>query len=465
MTLFVPGDPRPLHFMGIGGAGMAALALLARHRGVAITGCDTDPSGAADVAALGVDVRQGHDPGHVAGARAVVVTAAVPPGHPELELARALGVPVVRRADALAALVSGTTLVGVAGTHGKTTTTVMVTEALAAAGRDPTGLAGGRVARWGGNARVGGTDVFVAEADEYDRAFLSLTPAVAVVNNVEADHLECYGTVAALEDAFTEFAGRARRVIAGADDPGAVRVAARLGTAVWRVGLAADAEVRIAEPALDAAGSRARVVLPAGQAVDLRLGVPGLHNLRNAAAALAVAHALDADLAACAAALATFDGVGRRFERVGEAAGVMVVDDYAHHPTELRATLAAARQAFPGRRLVAVFQPHLYSRTALHGAALGEALAAADVAVVAPIYGARELPQPGVTSALVVDAAARAGAVTVAVVERAALTARVAREVRAGDVVLTLGAGDVTRVGRELLAELGTQGLGRGTGA
>jgi UDP-N-acetylmuramate--alanine ligase len=253
-------------------------------------------------------------------------------------------------------------------------------------------------------------------------------------------------------------------VIAGSDDPGAARVAARLGAVVWRVGLAADADVRIADPALEAGGSRARVVLP-GSVVDLRLRVPGLHNLRNAAAALAVAHALDADLTRCAAALAAFDGVGRRFERVGEAAGVTVVDDYAHHPTEVRATLAAARQAFPGRRLVAVFQPHLYSRTALHGAALGEALAAADVAVVAPIYGAREAPQPGVTSALVVAAARRAGAATVAVDDRATLAARVVREVRPGDVVLTLGAGDVTRVGREVLAELGTQGPRRGTGA
>jgi UDP-N-acetylmuramate--alanine ligase len=267
--------------MGIGGAGMAALALIARHRGVAITGCDTDPSGAADVAGLGVDVRQGHDPGHVAGARAVVVTAAVPRDHPELERARALGVPVVRRADALGALVTGSTLVGVAGTHGKTTTTVMVTEALVAAGCDPTGLAGGRVTRWGGNARVGGVDLFVAEADEYDRAFLSLTPAVAVVNNVEADHLECYGTVAALEDAFTEFAGRARRVIAGSDDPGAARVARAARPAAGGLGATPGA---ITEPALDADGSRAGGA--AGRVVDLRLRAPGLHNLRNAAAAL-----------------------------------------------------------------------------------------------------------------------------------------------------------------------------------
>jgi len=454
MTLFVPGDPRPVHFMGIGGAGMAALALIARHRGVAITGCDTDVSGAADLAALGVDVQEGHGPGHVTGARAVVVTAAVPSHHAELERARAEGVPVVRRADALGSLVAGGTVVGVAGTHGKTTTTVMTTEVLAAAGADPTGLAGGRVGQWGGNARLGGSTLFVVEADEYDRAFLSLAPAVAVVNNVEADHLECYGSVAVLEEAFRTFATRARQVIVGGDDPGAGRVAAGVATPVWRVGLAADAEVRIANPVLDATESRARVHLPGGQAVDVRLRLPGLHNLRNAAAALAVASALEVDVAAGAAALAEFGGVARRFEQVGEAAGIVVVDDYAHHPSEVGATLAAARQAFPTRRVVAVFQPHLYSRTAQHGAALGAALAAADLVIVAPIYAAREAPQPGVTSALVVTAAKAAGATAVAVGERATLTERVAHEVRAGDVVLTLGAGDVTRVGPELLRRL-----------
>src|SRR2546423_911212 len=225
MTLFTTVDPRPIHFMGIAGAGMSGLALLAKEQAVAITGCDNDPTGAADLAANGVEIWRGYDPGHVAGARAVVVTAAVPGDHPELKRARALGVPVVRRADALSQAVAGGTVVAVAGTHGKTTTTVMVTEALAAAGRDPTGLAGGRVARWGGNARLGGRDLYVVEADEYDRAFLSLAPAVAVVNNVEADHLECYdGSVAALEQAFAQFAGRARRVIAGGDDAGALRV-------------------------------------------------------------------------------------------------------------------------------------------------------------------------------------------------------------------------------------------------
>ncbi len=464
MTLFESGDPRPIHFMGIAGAGMSGLALLARHQGAAVTGCDKDPQGAADLAALGVEIWRGHDPGHVSGARAVVVTAAVPREHPELEQAGALGIPVVRRADALGQAVANGTVVGVAGTHGKTTTTAMVTEALAAAGRNPTGLAGGRVAPWGGNARLGGRDLFVVEADEFDRAFLSLAPTVAVVNNVEADHLECYGTVQALEDAFVQFAGGARRVIAGADDGGAGRVAKRVSGPVWRVGLAREADVRIADPELDDAGSRARVVLPDGRELRLALRVPGLHNLRNAGAALAVACELGADLEACVAALARFAGVARRFERVGEARGVTVVDDYAHHPTEVRATLAAARQAFPRRRVVAVFQPHLYSRTALHGEALGRELAAADVVVVAPVYAAREQPIPGVTADLVARGAALAGATTVAVRERTALTERVARTVRAGDVVFTLGAGDITAVGPELLRKLGNGEAGNREG-
>jgi len=387
------------------------------------------------------------------GVRAVVVSAAVPRDHPELERARALDLPVVRRADALGELVSGggASVVAVAGTHGKTTTTVMVTEALTAAGRNPTGLAGGRVATWGGNARIGGDDLFVGEADEYDKAFLSLKPTVAVVNNVEADHLECYCSVDALEEAFVEFAGRAGRVIVGADDAGAERVALKVAAPVWRVGLGPTADVRIRGVRLEPGGSRAMISLPGGNTIELQLAVPGLHNVRNAAAALAVMHALGADVQAGAQALSGFHGVGRRFERLGDVGGVTVVDDYAHHPTEVAATLAAARQAFPGRRVIAVFQPHLFSRTALHGEALGTALAAADMVVVAPIYGAREQPLAGVTHHLVVRGATRAGAATVAVRDRAGLTNHVARAVREGDVVFTLGAGDITRVGPELL--------------
>lgn len=460
MTLFAPGDPRPVHFMGIAGAGMSALALIAKRRGVQITGCDQDPSGAQDLVALGVPVSRGHDPSHLEGARAMVVTAAIPPNHPEVERARILGIPVIRRADALGEAVAGGTVVAIAGTHGKTTTTVMVTEGLAAAGRNPTGLVGGRVAGWGGNARQGSSELFVVEADEYDKAFLSLQPTVAVVNNVEPDHLECYGSVEALEGAFAEFAGRAQRVIASADDPGARRVVHGLKVPVWTVGTDSG-DVRIQDAHFSATGSTARVKLPNGDAVALTLQVPGAHNVRNAGVALAAVHAVGANVRSAAAALAEFRGVARRFERLGEVDGVMVVDDYAHHPTEVAATLAGARQAFPDRRVVAVFQPHLYSRTAAHGKALGQALAAADVAVVAPIYGAREAPMAGVTSDLVIDAARAAGADVVKVADRARLTADVAALLQPGDLLLTMGAGDVTRVGPEILTKSRSAGRER----
>lgn len=453
MELFSPADTRPVHFMGIGGAGMSALALIARRRGVAVTGCDADPSGCADLVALGAEIRAGHDPRHLEGARAVVVTAAIPPNHPELQAARAAGIPVVARKDALAGLVNGKTTVGVSGTHGKTTTTVMTTLALTAAGLEPTGLAGGRVPEWGGNAKLAGDRLFVVEADEYDKAFLALRPTVAIVNNVEADHLECYGSVAALEEAFLEFAGRAERAIIGADDPGAQRVSQRLGARVWTFGTG-GADFLITRIEQSPAESRARVSLPNGRRVELRLRVPGKHNLRNATAALAAVAALGGDTALALEALAEYGGLGRRFERLGGAGGVEIVDDYAHHPSELAATLEAARQAFPGRRLVAVFQPHLYSRTAQHATAMGRALAAADLVIVTEIYGAREQPIPGVSGRQVAEAAESAGAWTMFVADRAQVPRAVMDKLRPGDVVLTLGAGDITKIGPELVAWL-----------
>jgi UDP-N-acetylmuramate--alanine ligase len=451
MALFNPSDKRTVHFMGIGGAGMSALALIARRRGVAVSGCDTDPSGAADLSALGVVVTQGHDGAHLAGARAVVVTAAVPPGHPELQRARDLGLLIVPRKAALAELIQGARAVGISGTHGKTTTTVMTTEALTAAGLEPTGIAGGRVTSWGGNALVAGDHLFVVEADEFDQAFLTLYPTVAVVNNVEPDHLECYGSMEALENAFVEFAGRAHVTIASADDPGARKVADRVGKTVRTFGLTSDADIRITDVVQRADRTEARIRWRDGRMIDLRLQVPGLHNLRNAVAALGVADALDAALKPAAAALGEFTGVGRRFERLGEFSGVAVVDDYAHHPSELAATLSAARQAFPGRRLVAVFQPHLYSRTAAHGEAMGEALAAADVVIVTEIYAAREQPIAGVSGRQVADAAGRAGADARFEPTRAEVGRTVYGVLKAGDVVLTLGAGDITRVAPELV--------------
>jgi len=454
MDLFSPDDPRPIHFVGIAGAGMSALALLARRRGIPVSGCDADPAQAADVMAAGAQVMTGHDPAHLAGVRAVVYTAAVAREHPELAAAREAGIPVIRRAAALAEAVKGATVVGVAGTHGKTTTTVMATEALAAARRDPTGLAGGRVRPWGGNARLGGSTLFVVEADEYDRSFLELWPTVAAVTNVEPDHMECYGSVEALEEAFTTFAGRAERVLVGADDSGARRIASPLGERKWLVGRTRDSDLRIGPVDADPDGSETELTLPDGRTCRLRLTVPGLHNVRNAAMAVGTVVALGAPLEPALEALAGFRGVGRRFDLVGEVGGVVVVDDYAHHPTEVAATLTAARQRYPAARLVAVFQPHLYSRTAALGGALGEALALADVAVVTDVYAAREQPMPGVSGRSVAEAAEGAGVETVWLPERQALARELSALVREGDVVLTLGAGDVTAVGPELLQVL-----------
>jgi UDP-N-acetylmuramate--alanine ligase len=451
MALFNPSDKRTVHFMGIGGAGMSALALIACRRGVVVSGCDTDPSGTADLEALGARVFKGHDPGHLAGVRALVVTAAVKSDHPELARARELGLPIIQRKVALAELIAGARSVAVAGTHGKTTTTVMTTEALTAAGLKPTGIAGGRVSSWGGNARVAGDDLFVVEADEYDKAFLTLHPTVAIVNNVEPDHLECYGSMAVLEDAFVEFAGRAQVAIINADDPGAEQVGTRVTTTVRRFGCSESADIRIRDVVQQADSTQARIAWRNGRNIGIRLKVPGLHNLRNAVAALGAVEAVGGDLEPAAAALADFHGVGRRFERLGEFAGVAVVDDYAHHPSELAATLSAARQAYPGRRLVAVFQPHLFSRTAAHSEAMGEALAVADLVFVTEIYAAREEPIAGVSGQQVADAAERAGADTRFQPTRADVGRAVYQELRPGDVVLTLGAGDITRVAPELV--------------
>jgi UDP-N-acetylmuramate--alanine ligase len=454
MSLFILDDPRPVHFMGIAGAGMSALALIAKSRGVAVSGCDLNPHGASDVAKQGVLVCEGHDVSHVRHSRAVIYSAAVPPDHPELAAARAAGLPVVKRAAALGEVVKEGLTVAIAGTHGKTTTTAMTTTALKAAGRDPTGIVGGRVASWKGNALIGGSDLYVVEADEYDRSFLELYPKVAVINNVEVDHLECYGSVAALEGAFGEFAGRAERVLLSSDDRGASRVARSLEVPTWTVGQASHADFRLSAVSSTARRTVARLSVPNGESVVVDLLVPGLHNVRNAAMAVGVAFALDENAATAAAGLRQFTGVSRRFEVLGTAAGITVVDDYAHHATEVAATLGAARQRFPGRRLVAVFQPHLYSRTQAQGQALGIVLSVADLAVVTAVYAAREAPIPGVSGKMVAEAAQRAGGVVEWVEQRADLTHVLISSVREGDVVLTLGAGDITELGPELLQRL-----------
>lgn len=437
---------------------MSALAELFVRRGVRVTGCDANPGDVDDLSALGISVERRHDPSHVAGARAVVVTSAVPKDHPELAHARALGLPVVRRAEALGEATSGNgrELVGVAGTHGKSTTTLLAAEALAAAQRDPTALVGARVTAWNGNLRPGSDRLYVVEADEYDRSFLALSPTVAVVTNVEADHLDVYANLADIRAAFAQFVRGARAIVLCDDDAGAARVPTPSSAEVIRYGIESrDARLRALNVRATEAGSAFAVEYDGELLGSVALRLPGTHNVLNALAAVGAGLALGAPFAGLAYGLANVAGAERRFQRVGEAAGVVVLDDYAHHPTEIAATLAAARATFPGRRLVVAFQPHLYSRTRDFAREFGRALAGADVLYLTEIYAAREQPIAGVTATLIADALGPDREKLAWRGPRDALAEALGAGVRDGDVVITMGAGDITRTASELLARLG----------
>lgn len=445
-------DQRPVHFIGITGAGMSALAELFARRGVTVTGCDNHPgSGAADLEALGIRIFAGHDPEHINGVRAVVFTSAMPKDNPELTAARSAQVPVLRRAEALSAAVSGGDVVGVAGTHGKTTTTVMTTEALRGASVDATGIAGGRVSAWGGNLSFGSGRVFVVEADEYDRSFLALHPAVAVVTNVEADHLDIYRDLDEIRAAFASYISGAHTVILCADDPGANTLPVPNSAEVIRYGIESpDARLVADDLESKGRGTSFSVKYDGTHQGTFRLQVPGLHNVHNALAAIASGIALGVPVPALAAGLARFGGVERRFQHIADARGATIIDDYAHHPTEIAATLDAARAAYPGRRLVAAFQPHLYSRTRDFAPEFGRVLAGADLLFLTELYAAREKPIEGVTASLVYDAVTNAGGVVAWRGEREDLAHALSERVRPGDVVITIGAGDITKTAREL---------------
>jgi UDP-N-acetylmuramate--alanine ligase len=449
---------QPVHFVGIAGAGMSALAELLHRRGATVTGCDVNPANAPDLSRLGISVVAGHDPSHADSAGAFVVTSAMPRDHPELVRARERGIPVIRRAEALAEAISGGDVIGIAGTHGKTTTTVMTTDALRGAGFSPTGIAGGRVGAWNGNLSDGGDRLFVVEADEYDRSFLALTPTIAVVTNVEADHLDIYDGLDDLRTAFAQYLRPARALVLCDDDAGVRGLALPTGAQVIRYAIrSSDARLRAGSVRPADGGSAFTAVFDDEPICDVRLRVPGEHNVLNALAALGSGLVLGADPMLLAEGLAGFAGVERRFQRVGETRGVLVIDDYAHHPTELRATLEAARVAYPGRRIVAAFQPHLFSRTRDFAREFGEALGAADAAYLAEIYPAREQPIAGVTAGLIADAAKDVGRPVAWRGARDELASALAADVRPGDLVLTMGAGDITRTGPELLALLGAR--------
>ena len=445
--------PTRVHLVGVGGAGMSGIARILVQRGHEVSGSDLREGRALDeLRMLGVSVAVGHAAEHIGDAALVVISTAVPADNPEVLAAHHQGRQVLRRAEMLAALMADERAVLIAGTHGKTTVTSMTVVALQAAGGDPSFAIGGSLNESGTNAHAGTDGTFVAEADESDRSFLVYRPQLAVVTNLELDHPEEFADLDAVAGAFRDFlARRAPRApaVLCVDDPGAAALAAEVTDTVT-YGTAPQADVRVL-PGEGGAPSRVRID---GQELALELTVPGRHNLLNAVAALTACHLLGADLDAAAGGLQRFTGAARRFQRLGVAGGVLVVDDYAHHPTELRATLAAARSV-ERERVVLVVQPHRYSRTEVLGTELGQAAAAADVVLVTDVYAAGEPPVPGVSGRLVAEAATAAGAAASYTPHLGDVLARLQELVRPGDLVLTTGAGDVTQVGPALLSRLG----------
>ena len=446
------------HFIGVGGSGMSAVARLVAARGVAVTGSDKKRSAYfSALEAVGVDVRVGHDPDVVAGADVVVISTAVRESNPELERARSLGIDVWHRSEALAWALEGKRLVSVAGSHGKTTTSALVAHVLHTCGIDASYAVGARV--YGVDGAVAGgyggaAAEAVVEADESDGSFMRYDTAIAIVLNVEPDHLDFYGSFEAVERAFVGFASKAPVVIACADDAGSARVADAAEAAGSRV-------IRYGASSLQRPAEPVDVIVDADSvtwgevSVPLVVPVPGVHQRLNAAAAWAAVVELGVDPVRAAAAVASFAGTGRRFELRGEVDGVRVIDDYAHHPTEVAAVLAAARLAGAGR-LVVLFQPALFTRTQALGVEFGRALSIDDAAIIlAPVHGDREDPIPGVSSQLIADAVVPGSGTTLELADDLADAAnRAAAAARPGDTIMTIGSGTVTEAAGWIVSAL-----------
>ncbi len=448
---------RHIHFVGIGGAGMSAIAEVLQRQGYRVSGSDLhDGSTVRRLAELGVTVFIGHDAAHIAGAQAVVTSTAVKADNPEVRAARAQRVPVVARAVLLAELMRFKQGIAIAGTHGKTTTTSLVATVLAEAGLDPTFVIGGKLESTGSNARLGAGEHIVVEADESDASFLLLSPVVSVVTNIDADHMETYGhDLQRLQGAFVDFIHRLPfygRAVLCSDDAGVRAILPRIERPLTSYGLGESAELRAVDvQALPGGQMRFTAVQRGAADLAVTLNLAGEHNVRNALAAIAVARELDLPDAPIASALAGFAGVGRRFERWGDmptadGGSATLIDDYGHHPVEMAAVLAAARGAFPGRRLLLAFQPHRYTRTRDCLAEFAAVLRRFDAVLLTEVYAAGEAPIAGADGRSL--AAAVPGAVFVD--DIAALPAAVRAAAHGGDVVITMGAGSIGRVPQQL---------------
>lgn len=451
----LPDTPRHVHFVGIGGAGMSGIAHLFVAAGYTVSGSDIRATEAVEaLRAHGVEVGIGHDAAHLGTADALVVSGAINEDNPEYVAARERDLPVVHRAVALAWLTRGRRLVAVAGAHGKTTSTGMIIEAMLALGQSPSFVNGGVIRSLGVSASAGTDDLFVVEADESDGSFLLYDTAVSLITNVDPDHLDHFGSLEAFEEAFVAFAGRAKEFVAiSSDDPGAVSITPRLTSSrVVTFGQAASADVRV--HSLDTGQTVSFSIRYLGEDYPVTLRVPGLHNALNAAGAFAVLTGLGFDPRASLDAIATFGGTERRFELRGDVGGVRVYDDFAHHPTEIRAALSAARGVVGDGRLIPIFQPHLYSRTRMLAQEFADVFDDfSDHTIVVPVYGARQDPEPGVTGALITERLRVQGSGEYvddweSAIERAVQVAR------PGDFLIPMGGGDIYLIIPQLLAAL-----------
>ncbi len=456
-SIQIPDELGTVHFVGIGGSGMSGIARLFLGAGHTVTGSDVrDSANIEALRELGATISIGHDAANVGSADTLVVTSALWPTNPEYVLAQERGLPVLHRSQALAWLINTKRLVAVAGAHGKTTSTGMIVTGLLGLSESPSFVNGGVIESLGVSSAQGTGELFVVEADESDGSFLLYDTAVALITNVDADHLDHYGSLEAFDDAFVSFAQKASElVVISSDDPGAVRVTAKLtGQRVITFGEAEDADVRV--HSIGSEGPVSFVVSFEGQDNGATLRVPGRHNAINAAGAFAVLVGLGFGAAESLAAIAEFGGTERRFELHGTVDGVSVFDDYAHHPTEVAAALSAARTVVGTGRIIAVHQPHLYSRTRLMAKEFAETLEShADQTIVLDVYGAREDPEPDVTGALVSDRFADASKVAF-ISDWQEAADYVASIAKPGDYVITLGCGDVYRIVPQLLGSLDT---------
>jgi UDP-N-acetylmuramate--alanine ligase len=451
------GRVKRVHLVGVG---MSGIALVLKNMGFDVSGSDVRESDTTRVLAeAGVRVGIGHDAAHVADAEVVVYSSAVPSSNPEIEQARARGVPVIRRAEMLAELMRMKFSVAVSGSHGKTTVTSLVAHVLERAGMDPTWVVGGRILSSDSGAKLGQSQYLVAEADESDRSFLDLYPAIAVVTNIEREHLDVYRDLADLKREFVHFVNRVPfygAAVLCLDSPAVRAIRRRVARRVVTYATGEPADFTAREVQLYGFSSAFTVCGGGREIGRFNLPLPGLHNVQNALAAVAVATELGVEPGVTEAALRVFGGVHRRLEKRGEKAGVVVFDDYGHHPTEVRVTLEALRHAFPDRRIIVVFQPHRFTRTRLLADDFGPSFAAADELVLTRIYPASEPEIPGVDANLIAEAVRRSGtrpAVSY-VAEPAEVAQALVPRLRAGDVVVTLGAGNIWTIGDEVLSRL-----------